>query len=401
MRIAMMVDLYKPHISGVTNVVALTKKHLESIGHKVYVFTFGSLDYVDDEENIIRSPGLPLLDTGFHLNLSYSRTARNLLQTMDIVHIHHPFISGSLAMRFCRPRGIPIVFTNHTRYDLYAQAYLPMLPGAVSETALDAYLSSFCRSCDLVIAPSKGIQHVLAGYGIVDRVVVVPNGVDIQPYMDCDQPMDRDNFGYDKNDIVLVYVGRIGPEKNLPFLLRAYAGVAQAVEQAKLLIVGEGPERENLEDRLNHMGLNKYVTFTGRIPYEQVPAFLAMADIFVTASASEVHPLSVIEALATGLPVLGIDSPGVGDIIEDGINGQLVSQGDISAYTAKLTRLIVDRELRIHLGAQAKLDSSSYAIDRTVGLLCDNYNEILGRDDKLKQPIHVRIARKFITRKRW
>lgn len=397
----MMVDLYKPHISGVTNVVALTKKHLESIGHKVYVFTFGSLDYVDDEENIIRSPGLPLLDTGFHLNLSYSRTARNLLQTMDIVHIHHPFISGSLAMRFCRPRGIPIVFTNHTRYDLYAQAYLPMLPGAVSETALDAYLSSFCRSCDLVIAPSKGIQHVLAGYGIVDRVVVVPNGVDIQPYMDCDQPMDRDNFGYDKNDIVLVYVGRIGPEKNLPFLLRAYAGVAQAVEQAKLLIVGEGPERENLEDRLNHMGLNKYVTFTGRIPYEQVPAFLAMADIFVTASASEVHPLSVIEALATGLPVLGIDSPGVGDIIEDGINGQLVSQGDISAYTAKLTRLIVDRELRIHLGAQAKLDSSSYAIDRTVGLLCDNYNEILGRDDKLKQPIHVRIARKFITRKRW
>ncbi|MCK4726833.1 MAG: glycosyltransferase [Anaerolineales bacterium] len=401
MRIAMMVDLYKPHISGVTNVVALTKKHLESIGHKVYVFTFGSLDYVDDEENIIRSPGLPLLDTGFHLNLSYSRTARNLLQTMDIVHIHHPFISGSLAMRFCRPRGIPIVFTNHTRYDLYAQAYLPMLPGAVSETALDAYLSSFCRSCDLVIAPSKGIQHVLAGYGIVDRVVVVPNGVDIQPYMDCDQPMDRDNFGYDKNDIVLVYVGRIGPEKNLPFLLRAYAGVAQAVEQAKLLIVGEGPERENLEDRLNHMGLNKYVTFTGRIPYEQVPAFLAMADIFVTASASEVHPLSVIEALATGLPVLGIDSPGVGDIIEDGINGQLVSQGDISAYTAKLTRLIVDRELRIHLGAQAKLDSSSYAIDRTVGLLCDNYNEILGRVDKLKQPIHVRIARKFITRKRW
>ena len=397
----MMVDLYKPHISGVTNVVALTKKHLESIGHEVYVFTFGSLDYVDDEENIIRSPGLPLLDTGFHLNLSYSRTARNILQTMDIVHIHHPFISGSLAMRFCRPRGIPIVFTNHTRYDLYAQAYLPMLPGAVSETALDAYLSSFCRSCDLVIAPSKGIQHVLAGYGIVDRVVVLPNGVDIQPYMDCDQPMDRDNFGYDKHDIVLVYVGRIGPEKNLPFLLRAYAGVTQAVEQAKLLIVGEGPERENLEDRLNHMGLNKYVTFTGRIPYEQVPAFLAMADIFVTASASEVHPLSVIEALATGLPVLGIDSPGVGDIIEDGINGQLVSQGDISAYTAKLTRLIVDRELRIHLGAQAKLDSSSYAIDRTVGLLCDNYNEILGRDDKLKQPIHVRIARKFITRKRW
>ncbi len=400
MRIAMMVDLYKPHISGVTNVVALTKKHLESIGHEVYIFTFGSEDYVDDEDNIIRSPGLPITDTGFHLNFSYSRAARELLQTMDIVHVHHPFISGSLAMRFCRPRGIPLVFTNHTRYDLYAQAYLPMLPGVVSETALDAYLSSFCRSCELVIAPSKGVQRVLAGYGIVDRVEVLPNGVDIQPYMDCEQPMDRDQYGYEENDIILEYIGRIGPEKNLPFLLRAYAGVAQAVEQAKLLIVGEGPERENLEDRVHHMGLEKYVTFTGPIPYEQVPAFLAMADIFVTTSASEVHPLSVIEALASGLPVLGVDSPGVGDIIDNGINGQLVSEGDIPAYTAKLTRLIIDRELRIRLGAQAKRDASSYAIDRTVGLLSEKYKEILARDNKLKQPFHVRLAKKFIARGR-
>lgn len=397
MRIGMVVDLYKPHISGVTNVVALTKKHLESLGYDVYVFTFGSLDYQDDEENIIRSPGLPITDTGFYLNFSYSRAARELLQTMDIVHVHHPFISGSLIMRFCRPRGIPIVFTNHTRYDLYAQAYLPNLPGVISDTALDAYLSSFCRSCDLVIAPSRGIQRVLTGYGIIDRVVVLPNGVDIQPYIDCDQPMDRNLYGYEENDIVLEYVGRLGPEKNLPFLLRAFAGVVQAVDQAKLIIVGEGPEKENLEDRVNHMGLEKKVTFAGRIPYDQVPAFHAMADIFVTASASEVHPLSVIEALASGLPVIGIDSPGVGDIIDDGINGQLVTEGDISAYAAKLTRLIVDRELRNRLGSRAKLDASNYAIERTVGLLCEKYNELLDRDDKLSQPFHVRLAKKLIS----
>ncbi len=396
----MVLDLYKPHISGVTNVVALTKKHLESLGYDVYVFTFGSLDYQDDEENIIRSPGLPITDTGFHLNFSYSRPAREILQTMDIVHVHHPFISGSLIMRFCRPRGIPIVFTNHTRYDLYAQAYLPNLPGVISDTALDAYLSSFCRSCDLVIAPSRGIQRVLAGYGIIDRVVVLPNGVDIQPFMDCDQPMKRDRYGYEEDDIVLEYVGRLGPEKNLPFLLRAFAGTVQAVDQAKLIIVGEGPEKENLEDRVNHMGLDKNVTFVGRIPYEQVAAFHTMADIFVTASASEVHPLSVIEALASGLPVIGIDSPGVGDIIEDGINGQLVAEGDISAYSAKLTRLIMDRDLRDRLGARARLDASNYAIERTVGLLCDKYNELLERDDKLSQPFHIRLAKKLISRRK-
>jgi 1,2-diacylglycerol 3-alpha-glucosyltransferase len=400
MRIGMIVDLYKPHISGVTNVVALTKKHLESLGYDVYVFTFGSLDYHDDEENIIRSAGLPITDTGFHLNFSYSRPARELLQTMDIVHVHHPFISGSLIMRFCRPRGIPIVFTNHTRYDLYAQAYLPNLPGVISDAALDAYLSSFCRSCDLVIAPSRGIQRVLAGYGIIDRVVVLPNGVDLQPFMDCDQQMERDQFGYEDNDIVIEYVGRLGPEKNLPFLLRTFAGAVQAVEQVKLIIVGEGPEKENLEDRVHHMGLENKVTFVGRIPYEQVAAFHAMADIFVTTSASEVHPLSVIEALASGLPVLGIDSPGVGDIIENGINGQLVAEGDISAYSAKLTRLSIDRDLRERLGARARLDASNYAIERTVGLLCDKYNELLERDEKLSQPFHIRLAKKLISRRR-
>jgi 1,2-diacylglycerol 3-alpha-glucosyltransferase len=98
MRIGMMADIYKPHISGVTNYISLNKEYLENLGHEVYVFTFKAKEekYEDVEENVIRSVGIPVLDFGFSLNLRYSKETRNLLQTMDIAHVQHPFISGPL-----------------------------------------------------------------------------------------------------------------------------------------------------------------------------------------------------------------------------------------------------------------------------------------------------------------
>src|SRR5512145_2167764 len=113
MRIGMMTEVYKPRVSGITNYISLNKKSLEDLGHEVFVFTFGDEDYHDEETNIIRSPGIPLIQTGYYISTHYKREARHLLRTMDIVHVHHPFMSGNLALRYCRPTGIPILFTNH------------------------------------------------------------------------------------------------------------------------------------------------------------------------------------------------------------------------------------------------------------------------------------------------
>ena len=169
-----------------------------------------------------------MLDTGFYVSLRYSREARMLLRTMDVVHIHHPFISGQLALRFCTARGIPVVFTNHTRYDLYAQAYLPGVPSMVGEAALQTYLPPLCRACDLVITPSAGMREVLRGLGVESEIDIVPNGVDLEPFLTPVEPIERSKIGYDEDDVILIYVGRLGPEKNLPFLLRSVSGAAQA-----------------------------------------------------------------------------------------------------------------------------------------------------------------------------
>ena len=377
MRIGMLADAYKPYVSGVTNVIDLTKQYLESAGHDVYVFTFGDEDYQDDEPNIIRSPGLPLKVSGFYFNVRYSHRARQLLYSMDIVHVHHPFLSGRLATWHCKPRGIPIVFTNHTRYDLYAQAYLPILPDGAGDVFMKTFIPGFCNSINRVIAPSEGVKKVLERVGVVNQIDVVPNGVDLSRFQVSIDPIPRQELGFDKTDIVLIYTGRMAPEKNLPFLLRAFNGAAQAYPNIRLLMVGSGPELENMKEWAQHIGIADRVHFTGQVAYNQIPRYLVTSDIFVTASVTEVHPLTVIEAMASGLPVLGIESPGVGDTITDDENGYLIPNEDLAAFTAKMVRLITDGVLRQKMGAQARQTAQRYSYERTSQHMLEIYEQVI------------------------
>jgi glycosyltransferase involved in cell wall biosynthesis len=393
MRIGMMADVYKPHISGVTNYLALNKEYLEQAGHQVYIFTFSAGDYQDEETHIIRSPSVPLLDTGFYFSLRYTKAARRLLQTMDVVHVQHPFLSGTLALLYCRSRGIPIIFTNHTRYDLYTQAYLPVMPDVVGNAALQAYLTTFCRSCDLVISPSAGMREVMRGFGVDAPIDVVPNGVDLGPFHNPSDPIRREELGFGPQDVVLIFIGRLGPEKNVPFLVRSFAGAIQANDHLRLVLIGDGPERANLEDRVERSGLHDQVKLLGSLPYAQVPRYMAMADAFVTASVTEVHPLTVIEAMAAGLPVLGICSPGIADTVEDGKTGYLVAQEDMAMFTAKLILLGMDGEVRRQMGANARLAAEPYSIKRTTKLMLERYHLVVQQSAHRKRSWRARMQR--------
>ncbi len=391
MRIGMMVDVYKPHVSGITNYIDLNKRYFEKAGHDVFIFTFGDQDFQDDELRVVRSPGLPLVDTGYYLSFRYTIAAKKLLQTMDVVHIHHPFLSGRLALRYCQPLRIPTVFTNHTRYDLYAQAYLPILPEEISDGLLQAYMPPFCEAMSLVVSPSAGMADVLRNMGVTSRIEIIPNGVELQHFYKA-EPLARTEFGYAKNDILMIYAGRIAPEKNLSFLLQAFAGVVHALDNVHLIIVGGG--KRQLEDELKQLiaalNIQHRVRFTGMIPYNKLPSYLAMCDAFVTASVTEVHPLSVIEGLASGLPVMGIHSPGVGDTVENGKTGFLSTE-DLPAFTAKLTRLCLDASLRRQMGDAARQGSTRYAIERTTRTMLDQYERLVYASRPIKERWDVRL----------
>jgi 1,2-diacylglycerol 3-alpha-glucosyltransferase len=387
----MMVDTYKPYISGITNYIELNKRYLELAGHEVYVFTFGNLEYEDDEAHVVRSPGVQLADTGYYLSMRYSRKAKQLLQTMDIVHVHHPFLSGRLALRYCRPLHIPIVFTNHSRYDLLAQAYFPMMPEEVSHGMLQAYMPSFCDAVDVVIAPSPSIVNVLNNLKVRRNIEVVPNGVDILPFQST-KPIPRSEFGYLADDILIVYAGRVAVEKNLQFLVQSFAGVAEAIPNTYLLLIGGGQIQfdQEIKELVSKLDIENRVRFTGLIAYDKLPEYLAMCDIFVTASIAETFGMTTVEAMAAGLPLVAIQSPGASDIVEDGKTG-FVATDHMAAYTAKLTRLCLDPQLRAQMSNSARKASAAYAIEHTTQLILKYYQQLVDDSHPRKSwPVRLR-----------
>jgi len=387
----MMTDAYKPYVSGVTSYIDMNKRALEELGHDVYVFTFGDVDHPDEDPRVIRSPGLPLANTGFYVSLRYRTVAKKLLQSMDVVHVHHPFLSGRLALIYGTRKNIPVVFTNHTRYDLYAQARLPFMPVEISQSLLQAYMPDFCSAVDLVISPSRGMERILRQYGIESPIEVVPNGANLKPFHKA-KPLSRAEFGFTREDVLLVYMGRVAPEKNIEFLLQAFAGVARTVPNVYLLILGGGQKEheEKLRPLPGELGIEDRVRFMGMIPYDQLPSYLAMCDAFVTASVTEVHPYSVIEAMATGLPIMGIDSPGVGDSIEDGVSG-LLSTEDIASFTAKLTYLCLNKSLQKKMGAAALKASDEFSIERTTQIMLGHYNRLMQNTKPVRQKLDERL----------
>lgn len=385
MRIGMMADVYKPHVSGVTHYVELNKRHFERAGHDVFIFTFGRHASADMDEHVICSPGLPLGSTGYYFAMRYTGAARELLQTMDVVHIHHPFLSGQLALRYCGPRRTPMVFTNHTRYDLYAHVYLPILPGNVSAGLLRTYMPSFCGAMDLVISPSTGTEAVLRGLGVVCPIEVIPSGVELQDFAQA-RPLSRASLGLKDSDVLLIYAGRVATEKNLRFLLQAFAAVAHEQDNVYLMVVGGGPGRieADLKGFAARLRIEDRLRFTGMVPYASLPSYLTTCDLFVTASVTETFGLSIVEAFASGLPVLGISSPGISDLVEDGKTGYLTPE-DQSAFISKLTRLSSDAGLRKEMGRRAREASTRYAIENTSRLVLEQYQRLIS-DPALLRP---------------
>ena len=206
------------------------------------------------------------------------------------------------------------------------------------------------------------------------------------------KPLSRAEFGFRKEDILLVYMGRVAPEKNIEFLLQAFAGVARTVPNVYLLILGGGQKEheEKLRPIPGELGIEDRVRFMGMIPYDQLPSYLAMCDAFVTASVTEVHPYSVIEAMATGLPIMGIDSPGVGDSVEEGVSG-LLSTEDIASFTAKLTYLCLNKSLQKKMGAVALKASEEVSIERTTKIMLGHYNRLMQNTKPIRQKLDERL----------
>jgi len=348
---------------------------MESWGHQAFVFTFGNGDRYGDRPNIIRSPALPVPQNGYHLAFRSSRYARKLAKTMDVFHVHHPLLIGPEALSIARRLGIPVVFTNHTRYDLVVNKRYPLLPKTLPTSLVKAYIPHFASQCDLVVVPSRPVSTWLRDLGVNTPIEVIPNGVDTELYSHPTAPLDKADLGLPEGACVAITVGRVDREKNLSFLLRAFRQIARKIPGLHLVVVGDGPDRRRLVNMSRRAELSDRIHLIGAVPYADVPNWLALADFFVITSTVESHPLAVLEALAAGLPVVGIAAPGVQDSVQDNDNG-LLSPEKVDAFGQQMARLAVDADLRNRLARRACEIGRRFDFHRTSTQLLAHYERL-------------------------
>jgi 1,2-diacylglycerol 3-alpha-glucosyltransferase len=376
MRIVLMSDAYRPVINGVVNHIVLLKDWLQRWGEDVWLLAPGRA-HPQDEANVVRYAGLPIGTTGYALGMPLDQRSQALLHSADIIHAHHPFASGLLGIWFAQPQGIPFVFTNHTRYDLYIHQYSKLIPRWLSRRVVAACYRPFSQRCSALIAPSQGAADVMRSWGANGRIVVIPNGVEVERFHTPTGAITRGALGLPENAVVAVFVGRMSGEKRVQQLLSIFQLVAAATDNSHLLLVGDGPEINDYRRMVNEMEMQQRVTFSGPVSYDQMPDHLAMSDFFVTASISEVHPLTIIEAMAAGLPVLGIRSPGVGDTIQHGHNGLLAAPDDEIGFVQSFVALVQNSEARRKMGMQAALSSNAYSAEENARSIHKLYQELV------------------------
>lgn len=385
----MVTACYKPVINGVTKMVSLYKSQLEAAGHEVTVFTLGNPDPAGEEPGVVRSPALPLGDTGYYYSPRYSRGAQKMLRQMDIIHCHHLFMSVGMAHRY---GDCPIVYTNHTRYDLYTGTYMP-LPQPAADAIMRQVWPEFTDYCDVVITPSESVRQVMLDFGVRRPIRVIANGVNLIPFYKATQPCWREELEIPPQAIVAIYVGRLSAEKNLETLLAQFAAAEEISPSLHLVLVGKGPLAQSLPKMARDLGVAGKVHFVGGVTYETVPDYLASADFFVTASVTEVHPLTIIEAMASQLPVVAFASPGIVDTVEHTRNGFLSSH-EQGGLAAGMVALADNPDRCRRMGLAAKEGSQHFDIQDTIIQTLDLYQELCRtRPDLKREKEHGRWSR--------
>lgn len=252
----------------------------------------------------------------------------------DHLHNHFPDSSGTVAMLAAELAGIGFSFTMHGA-EILRDVAKWRLDEKVARARFGVSVSWYGRAQAMLVSPSASWA----------KLHVVHCGVDIDGYAARTHLADGRH---------VVFVGRLDEIKGLPVLLDALAAVQQHLPDVQLTLVGDGPDREALQRRAAELGLGDAVHFPGYANSEQVRAHLATADVFVLPSFFEGIPVSLMEAMASGVPVVASHLPGIAELVDEGRSGHLVPAGDSAGLAARLVELLTDPELRSCMGAAGR-----------------------------------------------
>lgn len=391
MHIAYFTNFYLPVVNGVVRSVQSFRDALSSMGHNVFVFAQED-NYEDTEPFIFRYPSLHLpLPGDVPAALPVSPFVDQLIPKLklDVIHTHHPILLGQTAATKARDLNLPLIFTFHTQYQEYTH-YIPFSQEQVQEfikTRVMNWMREYMRKCQHIVIPSESMRSILVNdYGLIDRFTVIPTGIDITPFKKANGSALRQQWNW-PDDKVIVSAGRLAEEKNWITLLNAFAIAQKSQPNIRLVLIGDGPQADALKQLAGELGISERVTFTGKIPFEDVPTYLKAADLFAFASITETQGLVTLEAMASGLPVVAVDASGTKDILEDGKQGFL-TQNEANDLANGIVKVVENSSLMNKFKSAALRTSRTYDHKRLARKMLKVYEQAI-RDKKDEQYVSV------------
>ncbi len=337
MKIALVTSTYLPTQNGVVTHVISLKKWLEEFGHEVWVVAPHETSYKDTEKNIIRISSFENpFEKSYPLPSQITIPKKLKKIRFDIVHLHHPFGVYFLAKRLATINEAPLVFTNHTQYEQYAEHYLPIISDP-AQSYIRIHLKSVYKRCDKVIVSTSDIDKYVKKIYRNANTVVSPVGFnEVALDKGKDGELNRKTLGLAEEDFFLLYVGRVAKEKNIDLLLESVDKARKKNDKIKLILAGGGDYLNELKEKTP-----EYVNYLGPTNPEELSVLYSNCDLFTSASTSETLGLVFAEAAYCGAPLLGINSDGIRDVIKDGVNGILAKSG--KDFANKLAELSLDK----------------------------------------------------------
>lgn len=349
MNIGIFTDAYYPQVSGVVTSTFILKNELIRLGHSVTIITVAHPD-VEEEEGIMRLPSIPFfLLPSQRVGMIYSRKIMNKIKKLDldIIHTQTEFSIGIFGRIVAKRLDIPVVHTYHTMYEDYIHYVSRGIMLKPASQFAKKVSKLYCRDCSAIIVPTLKVKDALQHYGLLRHIDIIPTGVDIEPFKRTNYNEDliqdeKKSFGINETEPVVLFIGRLAKEKSVDIIINSMKELIVKIPNCKLLVVGDGPERENLEDLVRSLDIEKSVVFTGEKPWAEIGRYYQMGDVFVGASLTETQGVTFTEAMAAQIPVVAKYDKNLDDLIQDKINGRIFYNDEDLAEI--LLEVLMDKE---------------------------------------------------------
>jgi glycosyltransferase involved in cell wall biosynthesis len=404
LRILICSSFFPPHYLGGAELIAYQQaKVLKKMGHEVQVFA-GRLG-----ANLLRSHRVKIGKGEFHKTW-VNRSAQDISGASwdfhnpdvawefskvlddfspDLVHFHNLVGLSLLMIEECHRRGIPMVMTLHDYWGICFKNTLlkndgslckqgglaclgcrEMLAGnfPLPSPVRNAHVLLYLRKVNRFIAPSYYLAQQYAANGIpAEKISVIKNGIDLERFTAVQ---------HRKDVLILGFIGHLGRHKGLDVLLRALALIDR--KKVRLLVVGTGDEAGHLKALCRDLGIKKCVTFHGHIDHACIPSIYQKIDVLIVPSVwPENSPVTITEAMASGIPVIASDIGGVGELVEDAVTGFLVPLDDSPALAERIQRFLAHPELKEAMGAKALERIQRYRLWNQVDQIVGVYREVI------------------------